>query len=462
MPIFVKNIGALKLWQKDSSKKTNELIESFTVGKDRELDVLLAPFDLLGSMAHSIMLEKVGLLTHDELTQILEECKKIFHNEIQAGTFTIEDGIEDVHSQIEYILTQRIGDTGKKIHSGRSRNDQVLVDLKMYFRDKVEKITHQVEGLFNTLQQRSEEHKNDLLPGYTHLQIAMPSSFGLWFGAYAESLVDDLTVLQGVYKIINKNPLGSGAGYGSSFPLDREYTTQLLGFEDLNYNVVYAQMTRGKVEFALSQALGLFANTLSKLAMDVCLYNSQNFGFILLPEEMTTGSSIMPHKKNPDVAEILRGKANRLKGLATEVAFVQSNLPSGYHREFQIIKEIILPALDEFSQCLEIADFMVKNLKVQKDLLEDKKFDLLFSVENVNKLVLEGMPFRDAYKTVGNSIESGTYNPERKVEHTLSGSIGNLGNEQINSAMKKVIESFNFSKTHQAFENLLNPTFSGQ
>jgi argininosuccinate lyase len=445
----------LKLWQKDGTKKTSQLIESFTVGKDRELDVLLAPFDLLGSMAHSIMLQKVGLLEAEELEQILRECRKIFKEEIQTNKFLIEDGIEDVHSQIEFLLTQRIGDIGKKIHSGRSRNDQVLVDLKMYFRDKIENLTTQVITLFDTLQYKSEEHKNDLLPGYTHLQIAMPSSFGLWFGAYAESLVDDLTILQSVYKIVNKNPLGSGAGYGSNFPLDRTYTTELLGFDDLNYNVVYAQMTRGKMEFALAQSLGLFANTISKLAMDVCLYNSQNFGYILLPEEMTTGSSIMPHKKNPDVAEILRGKSNRLKGLASEIAFVQSNLPSGYHREFQIIKEIIFPALDEFSECLEIANFMVKHLKIKSDILQDPKFDLIFSVENVNKKVTEGIPFRDAYREVGNEIENGSYKPLRTVDHTLEGSIGNLCTEEIKAAMKNVIASFDFEKTQKAFKNLI-------
>jgi len=446
----------LKLWQKDGSQPTNRLIESFTVGKDRELDVLLAPFDLLGSMAHSIMLEKADLLESGELKQILEECTRIFREEIETGRFEIEEGIEDVHSQIEFMLTRRIGDTGKKIHSGRSRNDQVLVDLKMYFRDRVETIVTRVSKLFDTLQQRSEEHKADLLPGYTHLQIAMPSSFGLWFGAYAESLVDDLTVLQGVYRIINKNPLGSGAGYGSGFPLDRRYTTELLGFDDLNYNVVYAQMTRGKVEFALAQALGLFAGTLSRLAMDVCLYNSQNFSFLLLPEEMTTGSSIMPHKKNPDVAEILRGKTNRLKGLATEIAFVQSNLPSGYHREFQIIKEALLPALDEFAECLEIAEFMISRLRVKPDLLEDPKFDLLFSVENVNRKVVEGMPFRDAYRTVGNEIENGSYVPLRNLNHTLLGSIGNPANEEIRTAMNQVISGFCFEKTHAAYEKLLS------
>lgn len=451
-----KNTTILKLWHKDGAQPTHKLIESFTVGKDRELDVLLAPFDVLGSMAHSIMLEKAGLLESGELRQILEECTRIFREEIEPGHFRIEDGIEDVHSQVEFMLTERIGDTGKKIHSGRSRNDQVLVDLKMYFRSRIEDIVSRVTQLFTTLQQRSEEHRNDLLPGYTHLQIAMPSSFGLWFGAYAESLVDDLTVLQGVYRIVNKNPLGSGAGYGSGFPLDRPYTTELLGFDDLNYNVVYAQMTRGKTEFALAQALGMLAGTLSRLAMDVCLYNSQNFGFLLLPAEMTTGSSIMPHKKNPDVAEILRGKTNRLKGLSTEIAFVQSNLPSGYHREFQIIKEVLLPALDEFCECLDIADFMVTHLQVKPDLLNDPKFDLLFSVENVNRKVVEGMPFRDAYRSVGNEIENGTYTPLRTLNHTLVGSIGNPANAEIRAAMEQVISGFNFDKTHAAYERLLH------
>jgi argininosuccinate lyase len=446
----------LKLWQKDGAKPTHQLIESFTVGRDRELDVHLAPFDLLGSMAHAVMLESVGLLETEELKLLLKECTKIFKEEISTGNFSISDGIEDVHSQIEFMLTERIGEIGKKIHSGRSRNDQVLVDLKMYFRDRIEHLTQQIYTLFTTLQARSEEHKSDLLPGYTHLQIAMPSSFGLWFGAYAESLTDDLTALQAVYKMVNKNPLGSGAGYGSSFPLDRKMTTELLGFDDLNYNVVYAQMTRGKMEFALAQAIGLFAGTLSRLAMDVCLYNSQNFSFLTLPQEMTTGSSIMPHKKNPDVAEILRGKANRLKGLSTEIAFVQSNLPSGYHREFQILKEIILPALDEFSECVKVAEFMVQHLQVKKDLLSDPKFDLLFSVENVNQLVVEGTPFRDAYRKVGNDIEQGTYSPLRTVNHSLLGSIGNLGTIEIKAAMDKVLEGFHFEKTHAAFESLLN------
>jgi argininosuccinate lyase len=445
----------LKLWQKPNSKKTNEIIDKFTVGKDRELDVNLAPFDLLGSMAHTIMLSGIDLLEKQELKNILRECNIIYKEEIKQRKFEILDGIEDVHSQIEYILTTRIGESGKKIHSGRSRNDQVLVDLKMYLRHRIEEIVNLTQDLFEALQQKSEHHKNDLLPGYTHLQIAMPSSFGLWFGAYAESLVDDLTILQGVYKVVNKNPLGSGAGYGSNFPLQRHVTKELLGFDDLNYNVVYAQMTRGKMEFLVAQALGVFANTLSKLAMDVCLYNSQNFSFITLPEEMTTGSSIMPHKKNPDVAEILRGKANKLKGLAAEIAFVQTNLPSGYHREMQLIKEIIMPALDDFADALGVATFMIKNLKIKENLLDDSKYDLMFSVENVNQKVIEGVPFRDAYRAVGAEIESGSFVPMKTLHHTLEGSIGNLCNEEIKNAMNKVIASFEFEKVHQAFEKLL-------
>jgi argininosuccinate lyase len=446
----------VKLWQKANSKKTNEIIDKFTVGKDRELDINLAPFDLFGSMAHAIMLASIDLLEKQELKSILQECKIIYNEDIKQGKFKIIEGIEDVHSQIEYILTTKIGDIGKKIHSGRSRNDQVLVDMKMYLRHKIEEIVLLTKDLFEALQEKSELHRNDLLPGYTHLQIAMPSSFGLWFGAYAESLVDDLISLQSVYKIVNKNPLGSGAGYGSNFPLKRHLTKDLLGFDDLNYNVVYAQMTRGKMEFLVAQALGVFANTLSKMAMDVCLYNSQNFGFINLPEEMTTGSSIMPHKKNPDVAEILRGKANKLKGLASEIAFVQTNLPSGYHREMQLIKEIIMPALDDFSETLSVATFMIKHLKIKENLLDDSKFDLLFSVENVNKKVIEGMPFRDAYRAIGSEIEAGTYMPIKTLNHTLEGSIGNLCNTEIKEMMDKVIQSFNFEKVHQSFEDLLN------
>jgi argininosuccinate lyase len=450
----------VKLWQKETSKKTNEIIEQFTVGKDRELDIFLAPFDVLGSMAHGVMLEKIGLLNQKELWDILRECRTLYFEKISKGDFEITEGIEDVHSQIEYLLTEKLGDTGKKIHSGRSRNDQVLVDIKMYLRQKIEDIAVLSHSLFKVLIAKSEEHKNVLLPGYTHLQIAMPSSFGLWFGAYAESLVDDLTILQSTYKVVNKNPLGSGAGYGSSFPLKRHVTKDLLGFDELNYNVVYAQMTRGKMEFLLAQAMGVFANTLSKMAMDVCLYNSQNFGFIVLPEEMTTGSSIMPHKKNPDVAEILRGKANKLKGLSTEIAFVQSNLPSGYHREFQLIKELIIPAIREFEECLKVATFMIENLQVKADILANKKYDPIFSVENVNDAVLKGMPFRDAYKTIGLAIENGTYTPQKELNHTLEGSIGNLCNTEINAMMEQLISSFNFEKVHAAFDRLLHADVS--
>ncbi|MBK6977580.1 MAG: argininosuccinate lyase [Cytophagaceae bacterium] len=446
----------MKLWQKDNSKKTNEIIEKFTVGKDRELDIHLATFDLLGSMAHMIMLESIELLEKHELNLLLKECKDIYFNYISQEKFEISDGIEDIHSQIEFLLTERIGETGKKIHSGRSRNDQVLVDLKMFLRSKIEEIVTEGKILFDELIERSNEHKNDLLPGYTHLQIAMPSSFGLWFGAYAESLVDDFLVLHGAYKVVNKNPLGSGAGYGSSFPLNRKLTTELLGFDDLNYNVVYAQMTRGKSEFIISQGIANLAATISRLSMDVCLYNSQNFGFISLPEEMTTGSSIMPHKKNPDVAEILRGKTNRLKGLPAEIAFVQSNLPSGYHREFQILKEIIIPSIDEILDCIKVTAFMVKNLQVKTNLLDDKKYDPIFSVENVNAEVLRGVPFRDAYKKIGMEIESGDFVANKNLNHTLEGSIGNLCNNEIERMMNEVIDSFNFEKTRKAFDNLLN------
>jgi argininosuccinate lyase len=444
----------VKLWSKNNGKIVKENIENFTVGKDRELDVHLSLFDVYGSMAHAVMLESIQLLSSEELEKILLECKNIA-KEILADNFTIEDHVEDVHSQIELTLTKSLGDTGKKIHSGRSRNDQVLVDLKMFLRYKIEGITNQVHSLFNTLIEKSNKHKDDLLPGYTHLQIAMPSSFGLWFGAYAESLVDDLILLQSAYKIVNKNPLGSGAGYGSSFPLNRTLTTNLLGFDDLNYNVVYAQMTRGKMEYAVSSALSNLANTLSKLAMDVCLYNSQNFGFIKLPEEITTGSSIMPHKKNPDVAEILRGKTNLLKNLPTQVNSLLSNLPSGYHRELQLLKELIMPAFDSFSECLEITEFMIKEMEVKKDILKDPKYDLIFSVENVNNLVVQGTPFRDAYRITGEGINDGKFVPDRDLNHTLEGSIGNLCNDAIAENMKEVIDSFNFEKVHQAYKQLM-------
>jgi argininosuccinate lyase len=446
----------VKIWQKENSASTNKRIENFTISKDRELDVHLAPFDILGSMAHTIMLEKCGLIETNELKSILSSCRRIYEEIIKKDLFEIEDGIEDVHSQIEWMLTKELGDAGKKIHSGRSRNDQVLVDLKMYMRQKVTELVFDTQSLFKTLQQKSEKHKADLLPGYTHLQIAMPSSFGLWFGAYAEALLDDIEIIRGAYKVINKNPLGSGAGYGSSFPLDRKLTTNLLGFTTLNYNVVYAQMTRGKVEGILLSAIANLAGTLGKMAMDVCLYNSQNFGFIKLPEEMTTGSSIMPHKKNPDVAEVLRAKSNRLKALPNEVNYITTNLPSGYHRDLQITKEILMPAIDDIKECLSIAEFMMTNLEVEKDLLEDKKYDLLFSVENVNQMVVEGTPFRDAYKKIGFEINEGNFTPNRSLNHTLEGSIGNLCNDEIAAEMDELIASFGFEKVEDAFEKLLN------
>lgn len=446
----------MKLWQKDNAPVTSEKIERFTVGRDRELDIHLAPFDVLGSMAHAIMLQSIGLLTADETNALLAECQLIYQSITEKKDFEILPGIEDVHSQVEWQLTQKLGETGKKIHSGRSRNDQVLVDLKMFNRHKIQEVVEQVQLLFTLLQAKSEQHKADLLPGYTHLQIAMPSSFGLWFGAYAESLVDDLLILQGAYKVVNKNPLGSGAGYGSSFPLNRTFTTQLLGFDTLNYNVVYAQMTRGKSEYLVTTALTSLANTLSRLAMDVCLYNSQNFGFLLLPPEMTTGSSIMPHKKNPDVAELVRAKTNKLKALPMEIAFIMSNLPSGYHRDMQLVKEILMPAFDEILECLEITTFMITHIQVKQDVLASSSYDLLFSVENVNALVGQGVPFRDAYKTVGHAIEAGEFVPNRDLAHTLEGSIGNLETEAIAKQMQEVIAGFQFEKVQQAYENLLN------
>ncbi|MBA4854067.1 argininosuccinate lyase [Emticicia sp. BO119] len=447
----------MKLWQKESSKNTteNNVIENFTVGHDREMDLYLAEFDVLGSMAHAIMLETIGLLETDELGSLLKECRKIY-NDIGNDKFLIEKNIEDVHSQVEWLLTQALGDAGKKIHSGRSRNDQVLVDLKLFMRHQVRTIVQKIELVFRHLIEKSEIHRNDLLPGYTHLQIAMPSSFGLWFGAYAESLVDDVNILLGAYKVVNKNPLGSGAGYGSSFPLNRKLTTELLGFDGLNYNVVYAQMTRGKTEYITLSALTSLATTLSRLAMDICLYNSQNFGFLTLPDDFTTGSSIMPHKKNPDVAELLRAKTNRLKGLPTELAFVTSNLPSGYHRDMQILKEILMPAFDQIIECLDITAMMLPNIQVKQDLLADKKYDPIFSVERVNELVIQGLPFRDAYLQVKDEIFGGTYEASRELNHTLEGSIGNLCNGEIVQMMNDVIKSFEFEKIDTAFEKLLN------
>ena len=462
---YNKTTNHVKLWQKESNNKKSEKevshkettlrIEKFTVGRDREMDMYLAEFDVLGSMAHAIMLESIGLLETEELGLILNECRKIY-NDILNGKFSIEKNIEDVHSQIEWLLTQALGDAGKKIHSGRSRNDQVLVDLKLFMRHQVRQVVTQGEQLFHKLIELSNKHKNDLLPGYTHLQIAMPSSFGLWFGAYAESLVDDIVVMHAAYKVVNKNPLGSGAGYGSSFPLNRTLTTKLLGFDDLNYNVVYAQMTRGKTEYVVLSGLTSLATTLSRMAMDICLYNSQNFSFLTLPDDFTTGSSIMPHKKNPDVAELLRAKTNRLKGLPTELAFVTSNLPSGYHRDMQILKEILMPAFDQMLECLDIANFMLSNIEVKTNLLEDKKYDPIFSVERVNELVMHGLPFRDAYLQVKEEIFGGSYEAQRELNHTLEGSIGNLCNDEITKMMNRTINDFDFDKVDEALEKLLN------
>ncbi len=442
-----------KLWQKEN-QTTDAKIEKFTIGNDPMYDLKLAKYDVLGSMAHITMLEKAGILTSEELKTLLAELKDIFGN-ILKGNFEIEEGIEDVHSQIEFLLTQKLGDLGKKIHAGRSRNDQVLVDLKLFMRSEIKQIVKLIEQLFDLLIDKSNAHKNDLLPGYTHLQIAMPSSFGLWFGAYAESLVEDIELFEAAYRLANKNPLGSGAGYGSSFPLDRILTTELLGFEAPHVNVVNAQLSRGKTELFVVTAIAQLANTLGRLAMDVCLYNSQNFGFIELPSELTTGSSIMPHKKNPDVAELLRGKSNKMKALPSQLVLLSSNLPSGYHREFQLTKEVLMPAIEEIKDCLEITHYMMSNIKVKANLLADAKYDLLFSVEEVNKLVLSGIPFREAYQIVGNNIEKGEYSStSRELHHTHLGSIGNLGNEEIKQLKQNAWSRFNFESAEKA-ENAL-------
>ncbi len=444
----------MKLWQKENTV-TSEKIERFTVGRDVELDLHLAEFDVLGNLAHAIMLESIGLLTKEELADLKQELKVIYQK-TQTGEFTIEQGVEDVHSQVELLLTEKLGDTGKKIHSGRSRNDQVLVDLKLYVRDRLMQVVRATENLFQVLQSRAEQHKDDLLPGYTHLQIAMPSSFGLWFGAYAEGLIDDVVQLNAAYRLANRNPLGSGAGYGSSFPLNRTKTTELLGFEGLHYNVVYAQMSRGRTEQAALTALASLAATVSRLAMDVCLYNSQNFGFIVLPDALTTGSSIMPHKKNPDVAELLRAKTNRLKALPMEVTLVLSNLPSGYHRDMQLLKEILMPAFDEILDCLDVAAFMLQNMEVKTNLLDESRYDLLFSVERVNELVMQGVPFRDAYRQVGKEIGENNYRAPRELKHTHEGSIGNLNLSEINQRMSNELARFEFDKVEIAFQNLLD------
>ncbi len=443
----------MKLWQKDTD--VNKEIEKFTVGKDRELDMFLAEFDVLGSLAHTAMLESIGLLTVEELKVLQAELKTIY-KEIKEGKFVIEDGVEDVHSQVELLLTKRLGEVGKKIHSGRSRNDQVLLDLKLYIRSAIKETVENAKELFDLLVVLSEKYKNHLLPGYTHLQIAMPSSFGLWFGAYAESISDDMQMMLAAYKLANKNPLGSAAGYGSSFPLNRQLTTDLLGFDSLNYNVVYAQMGRGKTEKNVSAALSSLAGTLARMAMDVCLYINQNFAFISFPDELTTGSSIMPHKKNPDVFELIRAKCNKLQALPNEITLITTNLPSGYHRDLQIIKESFLPAFETINSCLNIAGYMLKHISIKENILEDQKYKYLFTVEVVNQLVLDGMPFRDAYKKVGKLVESNTFEVPGQLNHTHEGSIGNLQNHRIQEEMSKVLAAFQFSKVDEQVKKLVS------
>ena len=442
----------MKIWQKNIA--VNKEIETFTVGKDRELDLQMAAFDVLGSLAHVQMLASINLLSPQELTEV-STALKVIYKEIAQGQFTINDAVEDVHSQVEWLLTQRIGDAGKKIHSGRSRNDQVLVDLKLYFRACIQETVQNTTTLFNQLIALSNTHKNKLLPGYTHLQIAMPSSFGLWFGAYAESLVDDMELMLAAYKVCNKNPLGSAAGYGSSFPLNRTLTTTLLGFEKLNYNVVYAQMGRGKTERILAQAMSSVAATLAKLAMDVCLFINQNFGFISFPDELTTGSSIMPHKKNPDVFELIRSRCNKIQALPNEIAMMTTNLPSGYHRDLQLLKENLFPAITSLNECLAMTTFMLQNITIKEDILNDKKYDYLFSVDVVNELSLKGVPFREAYKIVGETIENGTFAPNKNLKHTHEGSIGNLCNAEIEAMLQEILIQFKFEKTNKALEELV-------
>lgn len=442
----------MKLWQKKHSATAE--VNQFTVGKDREMDSYLASYDVLGSLAHVKMLEKTGLLSTQEANDLCRELRAI-HTEILKGNFTLREDMEDIHSQVEWELTNRLGDTGKKVHSARSRNDQVLVDIRLFLRAELEDMAKAVQPLFELLQAQSEKYKDYLLPGYTHLQLAMPSSFGLWFGAYAESLTDDLLQLQAAYTIINKNPLGSAAGYGSSFPIDRTYTTSLLGFGDLNYNVVYAQMGRGKAERLVAQALAGIAETIGRFSMDACLYMNQQFGFIGFPEELTTGSSIMPHKKNPDVLELIRSHCNRIKALPNEIMMMTTNLPSGYHRDLQLLKEHLFPAFDTLGQCIQMLTTMVSQIKIEKDLLNHDKYKYLFSVEEVNKLVLKGIPFRDAYRQVGHSIEEGSYQWSTEVHHTHEGSIGNLCNDKIAQRMKETLAKFPFDSVNKALEALL-------
>jgi argininosuccinate lyase len=442
----------MKLWTKGFD--TNKEIERFTVGKDREMDLMMAKFDVIGSLAHIKMLQSINLLSLEE-HDILKKELLIILDEIKNNNFQIEENIEDVHSQVELLLTRRVGEIGKKIHSGRSRNDQVLLDLKLFIRDKITDVVKISNELFNTLIELSEKYKDVMMPGYTHYQVAMPSSFGLWFACWAESLIDDITQLEAAYKITNKNPLGSAAGYGSSFPLDRTLTTELLGFDTLNYNVVYAQMGRGKVERIVSQALSSIAQTLSKMSQDVCLFTNQNYEFMKLPNEITTGSSIMPHKKNPDVFELVRAKCNKLSSLSNEITLITTNLSSGYHRDLQMIKESFMPAFDDLIDCLQISNYSLKQISVNKEILNDDRYKYLFSVEEVNNLVLQGKSFRDAYREVGDNIESGKYDFDNKTtNHTHEGSIGNLCNEQIRNQMQLIIEKFNFDKVDKAIESL--------
>ncbi len=443
----------MKLWEKNF--EVNAEIERFTVGRDRELDLYLAEHDVLGSMAHITMLESIGLLTADELQQLLHELRDI-HAMAVRGEFVIEEGIEDVHSQVELMLTRRLGDIGKKIHSGRSRNDQVLVDLKLFTRRQLQLLAEDVKTLFDELIRQSENYKNVLMPGYTHLQVAMPSSFGLWFGAYAESLTDDMLFLQAAYKMTNRNPLGSAAGYGSSFPLNRTMTTELLGFESMDYNVVYAQMGRGKMERNVAFAMASIAGTIAKLAFDACMFNSQNFAFVKLPNECTTGSSIMPHKKNPDVFELTRAKCNKLQALPQQIMLIMNNLPVGYFRDLQIIKEVFLPAFEELRDCLQMTAYIINKIKVNEHILDDPRYDLMFSVEEVNRLATNGMPFRDAYKKVGLDIEAGQFQPCKEVHHTHEGSIGNLCNEQISTLMQSLWDGFHFNRVNDAEKALLS------
>ena len=444
----------MKLWSKDNTA-TSALIEKFTVGKDREMDLYLSAFDILGSLAHTIMLESIGLLTAEELKDLKRALKAIYQ-QVQSNEFALSDDVEDIHSQIELLLTQKLGDIGKKIHSARSRNDQVLVDVKLFLRNEIEELVLAVQPFFQLLIQQSEKYKNHLFPGYTHLQLAMPSSFGLWFGAYAESLVDDIISLQGAFRVVNKNPLGSAAGYGSSFPINRTLTTELLGFADLNYNVVYAQMGRGKAERITASALANLADTLARMSMDACLYLNQNFDFVSFPAELTTGSSIMPHKKNPDVFELIRSHCNRIKSLPNEIMMMTTNLPSGYHRDLQLLKEHLFPAFQTIKDCLTMAELMLANISVKENILADEKYTYLFSVEEVNKLVVQGVPFRDAYKQVGKSIEEGKFTHTDNIHHVHEGRIGNLCNDKIVGMMQATVKEFEFEKIHIALEKLLS------